>query len=256
MFFFLSKAIDFLVMPESLLLVMLAYGFFTKKHRHRKLVLGLAFVSFFLTANTYLVKKLFNGWEPRLRNINTLPAYDVGILLSGGLMSSQKPSADHYAMGDHGDRVLQTYQLYKAGKIRKILITGTSSDLMMSLGRGETMEAADVLKRWGVPAQDIIFEQKARNTRENALFSARILKTQFAGGRYVLITSAFHMRRSAGCFEKAGIKTDIFPADFYGGYNKLSFQSAVVPDAEAFAAFSVLWHELIGFIVYKLVGYS
>jgi uncharacterized SAM-binding protein YcdF (DUF218 family) len=256
MFYFLSKAIDFVVMPLSIILLLLIYALLVKNARRSKQIVGLVLILLLLVSNSYLVMKAFNWWEPSLVNTHDLKEeYEVGILLSGGLIASKKPDAEQAFLGNHGDRVLQTFQLYKAGKIKKILITGTSQDFMMEQGKGETRMAAALLVKWGVRASDIVFEEKARNTRENAVFSAAIIRKNFPAGRYLLITSAFHMRRSAGCFEKAGIKTDTFPADFYGGYNKLTFKNAFRPDPNAIADFNTLWHEVIGFIVYSAVGY-
>ncbi|NIJ55761.1 YdcF family protein [Dyadobacter arcticus] len=255
MFYFLSKAIDFLVMPLSIILLLLGYALIIRNSRKRRQTIFLVLILLLLISNSFLVKKAFNWWEPRSINISTLQQYEVGILLSGGLIASKKPNADHIYLGSRGDRVLQTFQLYKAGKIKKILITGISQDFMMKKRKGETRSAAGLLVEWGVTPGDILFEERARNTRENALFSAAILRTSFPTGKYLLITSAFHMRRSAGCFDKAGIKTDIFPADFYGGYNELTFETGFQPDPGALADFNTLWHEVVGYLVYKVVGY-
>lgn len=255
MFYFLSKAIDFVIMPLSIVFFILIYAFFTKIERRRKQAVGLALVLLFLASNSYLVTKAINAWEHKFINLAEVKGtYDVGIMLSGGLINTSTPRQDHPAMGNQGDRILQTYLLYKHGKIRKILITGTSGEMQMAKKKGETREAASLLVSWGVPASDILFEERARNTRENALFSGRILKKIFPSGKYLLITSAYHMRRSAGCFEKVGIKTDPFPADFRGGYNRFVIHK-LIPAPDAFAHFCLLWHEVVGFIAYKAVGY-
>jgi len=255
MFYFLSKAIDFLIMPLSIVFFILIYAFLTKNDRRRKLAVGLVMVLLLLASNSYLVTKAINAWEHRFVNLNEVKGtYDVGIMLSGGLITTTTPRQDHPSLGNHADRILQTYLLYKHGKIRKILITGTSGEILMAKRLGETRQAASLLASWGVPANDILFEEKARNTHENALFSARILNKMFPSGKYLLITSAFHMRRSAGCFEKIGIKTDPFPADFRGGYNRFAIQK-LVPDPDAFAYFCMLWHEFVGYVAYKAVGY-
>jgi uncharacterized SAM-binding protein YcdF (DUF218 family) len=255
MFYFLSKAIDFLIMPLSIVFFVLIYSFFTKSNRRRKQALGFVIVALALSSNSYLVTKAINAWESKFVNIAEVrKTYDVGILLSGGLIAMTTPRQDHPAIGNHGDRILQTYLLYKHGKIKKILITGTSGEMQMSRRLGETRQAAALLASWGVPANDILFEEKARNTHENAVYSGRILKKMFPSGKYLLITSAFHMRRSAGCFEKMGIQTDPFPADFVGGYNRFIVHK-LIPDPEAFAYFCMLWHEFVGYVAYKAVGY-
>jgi uncharacterized SAM-binding protein YcdF (DUF218 family) len=257
MFYFLSKAIDFIAMPFSIVFFLLLYGVLVRNLRKKRLAITTALLILYLISNTFLVNKALNWWEPKPQNFGNIKApYDVGVLLSGGLMAANQPDEDHLVLGKRGDRVLQTFLLYKSGKIRKILITGTSSDQMMREGKGETRLAAALMVQWGVPAQDIIFEEKARNTRENAKFSAQILKARFPEGKYLLITSAFHMRRSAGCFAKVGIQAATFPADFYGGYYDLQFQDFFIPVPNALAAFSMLWHEWIGNVVYKVVGYT
>lgn len=257
MFYFLSKAIDFIAMPFSIAFFLLLYGVFVRNVWKGRFAVTVALLILYVISNSFFVNKALNWWEPRPKNLSEIKKpYDVGVLLSGGLMSANVPNEDHLVLGKRGDRVLQTFLLYKAGKIKKILITGISSEQMMREGKGETRLAAKLLVQWGVPAQDIIFEEKARNTRENAKFSAKILKARFPSGKYVLITSAFHMRRSAGCFAKVGIQAATFPADFYGGYYDLQLQDFFIPEPNALAAFSMLWHEWIGNVVYKLVGYT
>ncbi|MCF0063992.1 YdcF family protein [Dyadobacter chenwenxiniae] len=257
MFYFLSKAIDFVAMPLSIVFFLLLYSLFVKNRKRGKSAAIIGFVLLYLISNTFLVNSALNWWEPKPVNMSELNGtYDVGVLLSGGLMDANHPAEDHAVLGKRGDRVLQTYLLYKAGKIKKILITGSSSSELMLEGKGETRQAADLMVQWGVPAADILFEEKARNTRENAMFSSIILKKRYPAGKFLLITSAFHMRRSAGCFAKVGIHAATFPADFYGGYYSLRLHDFLVPSPDAIASFSMLWHEWIGNIVYKLVGYT
>ena len=51
---------------------------------------------------------------------------------------------------------------------------------------------------------DILIENDSRNTYENAVNSAKMLNTSYPNGRLLLVTSAFHMRRSLACFRKTG----------------------------------------------------
>lgn len=256
MFYFLSKAIDFLVMPFSIFLILTIYGFCIKNHKRKRLVLIFSFLWLFLISNSFLVNKAFNLWEYKFTNISELQkTYDVGIVLAGGMISVPSSHADHPTLGVHADRFAEAFLLYKAGKIKKILITGISPPRMIALNKGETRQAAQLLVQWGVKPEDIVFEEKSRNTRENALFSAKILKSKFPSGKYLLITSSFHMRRSLGCFAKAQIQADPFPADFYGGDYPADFKDIFIPDPDALANFDLLWHEWTGYIMYKLVGY-
>ena len=55
-----------------------------------------------------------------------------------------------------------------------------------------------------MPADRIELEEKAASTRENALFTAAMLRG-WQGPPPVLLTSDYHMFRARKCFEKAGI---------------------------------------------------
>ena len=256
MFYFLSKAIDFLVMPFSIFLILSFYAFCVKNYKRKKLLLIFSFSWLILISNSFVVNTAFNWWEYKYKNISDLDKiYDVGIVLSGGMISVPSLKADHPVMGIHADRFAEAFLLYKAGKIKKILISGTSLPYLMAVKRGETRLAAQLLLDWGVKAGDIVYEEQSRNTRENAVFCSGILKSKFPGGKYLLITSAFHMRRSLGCFAKVNIDTDAFPADFYGGDYPMNFQFLLVPSSNALSYFDLLWHEWTGYVMYKLVGY-
>lgn len=256
MFYFLSKAIDFLVMPFSIFLISTFYAFYIKDRKRKKLLLIISFSWLILISNSFLVNQAFNWWEYKYMNISDLHrTYDVGIVLAGSMISVPSTTADHPVLGNHADRFGEAFLLYKAGKIKKILITGTSQPYLIAANKGETRLAARLLLDWGVKGNDIIYEEKSRNTRENALFSTKILKSAFPGGKYLLITSAFHMRRSLGCFAKAGVEADPFPADFYGGDYPFNFQYLIIPNSRALSYFDLLWHEWTGYLMYKLVGY-
>jgi uncharacterized SAM-binding protein YcdF (DUF218 family) len=61
----------------------------------------------------------------------------------------------------------------------------------------------------GVPEEIIHLEDASTNTRENALYTAALLKA--APGRKLLLTSDYHMFRSARAFERAGLGVATLP---------------------------------------------
>jgi uncharacterized SAM-binding protein YcdF (DUF218 family) len=256
MFYFLSKSIDFLLMPFCISFILLVYALATQNRKRSRRSVLIALVILFLISNTYVVNKAFLCWEPQLVKIDDLKKdYEVGIVLSGGLINMAKVDDNFQELGNHVNRLFGAYQLYRAGKIRKILITGTSSPGLLAMGKGEVRQAGQILQKWGVPSKDIILEERARNTRENAVFSAAILKKQFEGKNFLLITSGYHMRRSLGCFRKVGLQADYFVSDFYGTQWGNDFKRRVIPDVNAVGNFDLLWHEWIGYVTYRLMGY-
>jgi uncharacterized SAM-binding protein YcdF (DUF218 family) len=72
---------------------------------------------------------------------------------------------------------------------------------------------AEILKMLGVPEEVLWYETESRNTYENALFTRRILEEKGID-RIVLVTSAMHMPRAVGLFEKQGFEVIPAPADY------------------------------------------
>jgi uncharacterized SAM-binding protein YcdF (DUF218 family) len=75
--------------------------------------------------------------------------------------------------------------------------------LIVVSGKDAAAGMRDFLVFNGIPAERIRLEENATNTRENAVFVARLL----AGtrGRIVLLTSDLHMFRARRCFAKEGL---------------------------------------------------
>lgn len=252
MFFILSKTLIYILMPGLWILAILLYAFFTKSQKRRKKSLLIALLIFFVLGNGYLGNKAMYLWEKHPVLIAQLPVHDIGIVLTGITDSRRKPH-DRVYFTRGADRLLHTIQLYKLGKIKKILISGGSGLLI-----GEKVsEAGDLRKAFiycGVPEKDILIEDKSRNTRESAVFSKHVVDSLGIKGSYLLITSAFHMRRSEGCFSKAGFKVAEYPVDFNANDNPPNLTD-LIPSVEAISGWSLLIHEVIGYLTYKIMGY-
>jgi uncharacterized SAM-binding protein YcdF (DUF218 family) len=256
MFFFLSKTIDFFLMPLSFILILLIYAGFAKNRTNAKKAILTVVVMMFLLCNAFLVHKAFQWWEYAPKNIADVEGvYDVGIVLTGGMVGLPTTTSDHPGLSRHADRLLQTYLLYKAGKINKILISGADQPRIMKLKLDDGQQSALLLQKWGVPKADILLEGTSRNTRQNAVNSAEILRKRFPGGRFILITSSFHLRRAVGCFQKAGIDPAVFPADLYGPFRTPTLRDYLRPDPDMFGYAHLLWREWVGYLVYKVMGY-
>ena len=63
----------------------------------------------------------------------------------------------------------------------------------------------------GVAAERIVLELLSFTTRENARYSARLLRERGIG-RVVLVTSDFHLRRARFCFEAEGLEVEAVAA--------------------------------------------
>lgn len=254
MFFILSKTLYYLMMPLTWVLGILLLALFTGNQRRRKRLLTAGIVLVWVLGNSFLANEALLRWEiPPVPVARIQQPYDVAIVLTG-ITNSTKQPRDRTYFEKGADRIMHALQLYKAGKVKKILITGGSASLS-GQKQTEASELAAFLRIAGVPGQDVILELQARNTRENALFSAPILKKRFPGQRYLLITSAFHMRRAEGCFQKVGIQVDGFSTDFYTYQRSFAPDKWLLPNEGAFGKWGTLIHEMVGYLVYKVMGY-
>ena len=179
--------------------------------------------------------------------------YDVGIVLGG--MFEYNGDLDEISIRRQGDRLIQAVTLYKTGKVKKLLISGDSG-YITDRGLHEAKQVKELLIAWGIPAEDILTEEKSINTHENAVQTAKVLKKHSDLKSYLLITSGIHMRRALACFERAGLKCDSFSTDLYtnqtGGYH---WDQYIIPNVDNFITWNKLFKEIIGYIVYDMRGY-
>lgn len=255
MFFYFSQFLSFLAMPLTLiLLVLVAAAFFTPKSSGKK-ILWTGILLLLLFSNPFLANLALLGWEPALKPFDDVPPTEIGIVLTG-VTNLNKTTTDRTFFGRGADRITHALQLYRMGKIKKILITGGQG-----LNPVNTTSEAELLKRFllmtGMPESDILMEERSVNTRENALFTKEFLEKQGVGMQqeFVLITSAFHIPRSKKCFDKVGLKTIPFPVDYYSHDIKYDLPSLVYPRADALTHWQTLFKEFLGLLMYRVVGY-
>ena len=105
-----------------------------------------------------------------------------------------------------------------------------------------------------IPGDRILMETKSRNTWENAFFSRELIQENAEDRQVLLITSAYHMRRSLSCFRKAGINVIPYAVD-YRQINKRGVFKWF-PDEEALSNSYLVCKEFLGLVVYKIRGYN
>jgi uncharacterized SAM-binding protein YcdF (DUF218 family) len=218
--------------------------------KKRLFLTGIVLLLFF--SNEFIVNETLKAWEIPATKISEVPMYDIGIVLTG--IASQNEPRDRVYLDKGSDRVLHALQLYRLGKIKKILISG-GSGLLLGDTVSEASELANIFRLCNVPDTDLFIEDKATNTRENAAFTKKFLDEKKFNGKTLLITSAFQMRRARLCFEKSGLRTDVFSTDFYSHKTSFTPASLIFPSEKALSKWPVLFHEVLGMISYKIAGY-
>ncbi|GGK79664.1 YdcF family protein [Rufibacter glacialis] len=254
MFFLLSKLLQYLISPLLWIVALFVLGLLLKKQARSRFAFKAGLVLLLFFTNPFLSNEAWLAWEPEPVLMKDVPVYDAGIVLTGVTEVNKSPhDRVHYQEG--AERILDAIQLYKMGKLKKIIISG-GSGAIKDVARTEARNLQQTALYAGVPAVDILLEERSRNTRENAQFTKELVQTQPRLQKLLLLTSAFHMRRAQGCFEKVGLKTDLFPTDFRTHDRSFHLDDLLIPDPEALQQWTKLLHEWMGYVTYKVLGYS
>ena len=255
MFFYLSQFLSFLAMPLTIVLILIVGGavFIRRKWGKKCLWAGIGLL-LFLT-NPFFSNLALLAWEPEFKSFEEIETHEIGIVLTG-VTNLSKTAYDRTFFNKGADRITHALQLYRMGKIKKILITGGQG-----LNPVNPQTEAEVLKRFllmtGMPESDILIEDQSKNTAQNAQFTKDFLEKNgiSTDQQFVLITSAFHMYRAKSCFDKVGLKTVTFPADYYSHDVMYDIPALIFPDADSISYWHKLFKEWLGFVMYKIAGY-
>lgn len=254
MFFFLSKTLNYLTQPLVIIILLVVISFFIRKERVKRWLRIGSFVLLALMSNQFLANEAIRAWEPRIMAFSELKKkYDYGILLTGIAKANVGPD-DRVYFARGADRATHTLQLYKLGYIRKIIISGGSGRLI-DIGVREAEQLAAFFEMAGVPKEDVIIENQANNTYQNAIEVKRIVDQLEGPKELLVITSAFHIPRSMACFRKAGVAADAFPTDPQAFDRTFRFDVLIIPKLEAMGVWQTLFKEWVGFVAYKVAGY-
>lgn len=254
MFFLLSKLLEFVLAPLNWIIVMVLMALVYRRDpfRSRRWLVAAATL-LILLSNPLLLYFAVRAWEvPAYRTNDLQRTYKVGVLLGGG-MNNYDEALDRPMYSQSVDRIMLTMTLYKQGKIEKILISG-GSGFVLNRNFSEADRTRELFMMAGIPEEDIIVETRSRNTYENAVESARVLRELGVSDTALLITSAIHIRRALACFHKAGVAVHPFPADRKAGQLVWSPAKIILPDATCLEGWKVLIKEWVGVIVYRFRG--
>jgi uncharacterized SAM-binding protein YcdF (DUF218 family) len=109
------------------------------------------------------------------------------------------------------------------------------------------------LQHAGVAPDDLIIEDRSRNTAENARLTAAILRQRGWTEGVVLVTSATHLPRSAAYFRKEGV--EVIPVGCkYGADECERGLWGFWPSSRAASIHQEVLHELLGLAWGKLRG--
>lgn len=143
-----------------------------------------------------------------------LPDKVKGIIVLGGAFDTRLSYIYGVpVLNDGVERVLDGAMLTRYYADSTLLFSGGSGRLT-NRERTEAADAADFLRHFPDIKDRVIYEDRSRNTWQNAAYSYELAKPQ-KGEKWILVTSAYHMPRANMMFRQAGWPELIpWPTDF------------------------------------------
>ena len=249
MFYLFSKLLWPLAQPSNLLLLVLAVAALGVWRGRRRLAMPLLVG---VTAVLVLIGVLPVGqWlllplENRFAPPADLPRrIDGVVMLGGGVEPKITAARGTVALQEPAERATTLLALARQHPAARLVVTGG----------GVPLTEAQILLRFfreqQLPPARVLFEDRARNTHENALFSHALAQPR-PGERWLLVTSAAHMPRAVGCFEQVGWPVIAYPVDYRTtGRLELWTGLDVATRLQEFDAASKTW---VGLVAYRLTG--
>jgi uncharacterized SAM-binding protein YcdF (DUF218 family) len=259
-FFFLSKLLDVFLSPLTwvIVLVVLAVPWRRRAARRwrRKRAFGIAALAVVLLFSSGFVSDhLWQSLEDQAtRTYRPDVTYDAVVLLGGVGDEFVWAERGELALNENVERLIATNRVLHEGHARVAIVSGGPVDPKLS-AFSEAKLLAQHLREWGIEEDRIVIEDRARNTRENALYTAEIVRARGLQ-RVLVITSAFHVPRSADCFRAVGLDVDFLPVDYRSRRSIPLTFAGMLPRATALEHNSAALREILGRVIYRAQGYG
>lgn len=255
MFFLLSKTVGELIVPHILAVVLLGAALLLRLLRRaprlRRVLVITTVLELWVLGTGVVANLLLYPLETRYQRPESPPETPAAIVMLTGTTDDGRVGGPGFDFTESADRFIEAVRLAHAYPKALLLISGGSSELRDTSYR-EGAALGGLALQLGVPARQLMVDREARNTRENALFSDKLLRQAGVTGPVLLVTSALHMPRSVGCFAKIGRQVVPWPVDYqrsgWGG-------SAWLPKPGSLNRSDAAIHEYLGWLSYKISGY-
>jgi uncharacterized SAM-binding protein YcdF (DUF218 family) len=251
MFFYLSKVFWAVFAPLTFIALMIVGGWLARRYPIGRKIMGVGVCLLILCGFFPIGHNLQVYWENQYLPMTEYPAHVDGVIVLGGSIDFKKSLARGQGqLNIHAPRITEMMFLANQYPKAKIVFSGGNGNITSS-SSSESKELDKLLKKIGFDASRIIYEGESRNTFENMDFSKKMLNPK-DGEVWLLVTSAFHMKRSAEVFNSYGWAVIPYPAGYLteGTYK-------VIPNFDVIDnmyKLQIVAKEIIGIMAYRLTG--
>ncbi|MEW6740714.1 MAG: YdcF family protein [Nitrospirota bacterium] len=246
--FALKKILTAFLLPPGIFIVLLLFSglwFLFKKNWKAGIINCFLGISMWAFSISPVADAMLRGLESDFR-IPENPHGDVIILLGGGVYDNVPDLSGIGAPSeDMLGRIITAVRLQKKINVPVIISGG-------AVFKGRKAEAPIVrrfLTDLGVPDKKVIIEDKSRDTIENARYTAEICK-RLGYKKPLLVTSAYHMKRSVMSFKKVNMDVIPFPSNFKTWKIKKYGWESYLPGSLG-GSYTAM-HEYMGLLFYKI----
>jgi uncharacterized SAM-binding protein YcdF (DUF218 family) len=255
-FFYVSKIFWMIASPINLLLLAALIGVLLCFGPRARFGRGLALAAILIlavAATLPLGALLIAPLEDRF----PLPQPDLaapeGIIVLGGAIDDGVSRARGETVFDEGgERLTEAVVLAKRFPKARVVYTSGSSSFTGETST-EALQARKLMSQMGIAPERVTIEDKSRNTDENARFTAAIVHPE-PSQRWIVVTSAFHMPRAMGLFEKAGFHPIAYPVAFRTRGQWPADLRLRFDPVRSLRTFEIAVHEWVGLAAYWASG--
>jgi len=256
MFFYLSKIGWFFLQPSnSLVLLAVVSGLLLAAGWRRAggwlfglSIAGLVICGFSPLGHLLVLplEERFPPWEQ-----GSGPPPDGIIVLGGSFDTAVSGARGIVALNEAAERLTAFAELARRYPQAKLVFTGGAGQILFDREK-EADIAGRLFAGLGLEPDRVLLEDRSKNTWQNALYTKDLVDPA-PGERWLVVTTAWHMPRSIGCFRAAGFDVDAYPVDYRTrGRSDLWRPFSAV--SEGLRRVDTATREWIGLVAYRLTG--
>jgi len=253
--FYIAKVANYLLEPlyilSFLLLILIFLILFTNFKKLTIFFAKFLLILFLFFGYTPLSNFLLNKIEDFIKSSKYPVQQLTGVIILGGSFDLELESKERneVLLNSSAERLTKALEIYKKNPRLLILFSGASNKIK-PIGWTESDMAKKFFLEQGVRSENLIFENKSRNTFENIIYSKDIIKTN--KGTWGLITSANHMPRSYFGFKRQGLILEPISVDYKTEKSSIFWINFDIK--KGLENWNIILHEVVGISYYKITG--
>jgi uncharacterized SAM-binding protein YcdF (DUF218 family) len=253
--FYIKKIIGMALDPLSLSILFVFTGFILlmaskKKQGAGKFLTALGLIVLIIASSGitsgYLLLRLENSYPVFRPDKKNTSGVKWIVILGGGKNACNDVSVSGSLDPDTLQRLVEGMYLAEKIPSAKVVLSGGRPVNGISSSKAYAMTALKL----GLDKKRIVMEDEPRDTYEEAVKVHELIKKD----RFILVTSAYHMKRAVALFKKQGMNPVPAPAGHLISQCQLFKPGNIMPASTNIINSSRAVHELLGILYSKMAG--